>query len=405
MDHGTAVVVMLLAGLVLGASTVLVFSSAWRNGRRALAVMYPSVPDGVDAMLSAVESAGVVVDPSSNVIKASPGAIRAGLVAHDQLAVEEFVEIAHIVQRTGEPVVRTVEVKVGQRSDVALTYRVRASRLGARYVLLLAEDQTEAIRLENVRRDFVANVSHELKTPIGAISLLAEALEQASDDPAMVRHFASRLIAEAGRLGKLTREIIELSRLQAKDPLKNAKPVRLLSVVEAAVDANRVSAEKRGIQIVAKGDKKARTLGDDALLRVMVGNLVSNAVNYSPDGGRVGVGVRADGDEAEISVTDQGIGIDAADIDRIFERFYRVDPARSRVTGGTGLGLSIVKHIAENHGGDVRVWSVPGQGSTFTVRVPLSSAGKMAVQFRNTDSTDGEPALAASSIPRKGHTQ
>jgi two-component system sensor histidine kinase SenX3 len=250
---------------------------------------------------------------------------------------------------------------------------VRAARLGARYVLLIADDRTESVRLESVRRDFIANISHELKTPIGAVGLLAEALQVAADEPDRVRRFAERLTAESARLAYITQEIIELSRLQAADALAKPQLVRLEAVVSRAVEQNRVVAEARRIRLVTGGDLDADVYGDEALLVTALHNLVANAITYSPDGSRVGIGVRRADGVVELAVTDQGVGIPEQDLDRVFERFFRVDQARARNTGGTGLGLAIVKHVAQNHGGDVRVWSQLGRGSTFTVRLPEAS--------------------------------
>jgi two-component system, OmpR family, sensor histidine kinase SenX3 len=239
--------------------------------------------------------------------------------------------------------------------------------------LVVVEDTSERRRLENVRRDFVANISHELKTPIGAVGLLAEALQAASHEPDQVRRFAKRLTKESERLGRITQEIIELSRLQAADALAKPDVVDIDHVVALAIDQNRVLADARHVTIVSGGDAGAEVYGDEPLLVVAIHNLISNAIVYSPKGSRVGIGVSHSDGIVEIAVTDQGIGIPEEDRDRVFERFFRIDPARSRHTGGSGLGLSIVKHVVQNHGGDIRVWSKAGSGSTFTVRLPEAS--------------------------------
>jgi len=244
---------------------------------------------------------------------------------------------------------------------------------GGHSSLLLVEDVTEARRVEAVRRDFVANVSHELKTPVGAMSLLAEALQDASEDPTAVRRFAGRLQHEAGRLARLVQELIDLSRLQGADPLPDASLVPVDKVVAEAVDRTRTAAAARGISIVRGGERGLTVSGSESQLVTAVGNLIDNAVHYSPEKTRVGVAVRSREGAVEISVTDQGMGIADKDLERVFERFYRADPARSRATGGTGLGLAIVKHVATNHGGEVSVWSVEGSGSTFTLRLPPSA--------------------------------
>jgi len=238
---------------------------------------------------------------------------------------------------------------------------------------VLVDDRTEARRVEEVRRDFVANVSHELKTPIGALRLLAEAVGDATDDPDAVRHFAERMERESQRLATLVQEIIDLSRLQVADALHAPEPVRVDGVLTEAVDRVRLAAQRKQISVIIGGDIGAIVYGDRNLLVTAVRNLVDNAIAYSPDDTRISVTVRRADGLVEIAVKDQGYGIPKADLERIFERFYRVDPARSRATGGTGLGLSIVKHVAANHGGEVTVWSEEGIGSTFTLRLPDSA--------------------------------
>jgi two-component system sensor histidine kinase SenX3 len=370
MDSGWLVLLSVAFGLVVGGGFMALFHVAERRGNSAVEVVNSAVPDGVDQVIDALESAGVVLDPSNNVVKASPGAVALGLVAQQGLVHPELIELVARVRSTGEPLTQAMQLARGPFGDASVHFLVRVARLGSRYILLLAEDHSEAVRLEDVRRDFIANISHELKTPIGAISLLSEALEPASDDPEQVRRFAKRLHTEAARLARLTQEIIELSRLQAADTLGAAETIDVDNLVAAAIDQNQVQAEQRGTVLVKGGKKRAQVFGDESLLVMALHNLVGNAVQYSPDHSRVGIGVRVEDSVVEIAVTDQGMGIPADDLDRVFERFFRVDQARSRNTGGTGLGLSIVKHIVENHGGDVRVWSQLGKGSTFTIRLP-----------------------------------
>ncbi|GAB3616362.1 ATP-binding protein [Okibacterium endophyticum] len=370
MDPTWLVLAALALGLVVGASLTVFFYSAARRGENVRGVVTPSVPDGVDQVLDVLESAGIVVDPSGNVVRASPGAFALGLVQSGRIAHKELSDLAVTVRDTGETISTDFELSRGRFGDSSRHLVVRGARLGTRYILLLAQDHTESRRLDEVRRDFIANISHELKTPIGAVSLLAEALEPAADDPEQVRKFADRLSAEASRLARITAEIIELSRLQAADALHRPQLLKVDHIIVAATDQNRVAADASGIELVTGGDTKARVYGDEALLVVAVHNLISNAIAYSPPGGRVGIGVTRDNGIVEITVTDQGVGIPDDERDRVFERFYRVDQARSRDTGGTGLGLSIVKHTVLNHGGDVRVWSALGKGSSFTIRLP-----------------------------------
>jgi two-component system sensor histidine kinase SenX3 len=242
--------------------------------------------------------------------------------------------------------------------------------LGEEYILLLADDRTEITRTERIRNDFVANVSHELKTPVGAISLLAEALEASPDDEDAVRRFAQRMRKESSRLAALVQDIIELSRLQGADIVHQGKDVDVNEVVAEAVDRSRLAAEAKGISVVVGGSSQHKVFGDPDLLVNAFRNLIDNAIRYSPSNTKVGIGIKDKDGLVSVSVADQGEGLKPEDQDRVFERFYRVDAARSRQTGGTGLGLSIVKHVVENHGGEVTVWSQLGKGSTFTVRLP-----------------------------------
>jgi two-component system sensor histidine kinase SenX3 len=372
MDSTWVVVAALALGLFLGAAFMVVLHMAERRGESAARVAAPTVPEGIDQVLEVLDSAGVVLDPSNNVLRASPGALAMGLVRGQALAHAELLELVTGVRRTGDSVIEELEIARGPFGDQTMRVRVRVARLGARFVLLVAEDRTEAHRLDEVRRDFIANISHELKTPIASVGLLAEALGEAASEPEQVRRFAGRLEVEAHRLAHITGEIIELSKLQAKDALRADQLIDVGEVVAAAVDQNRVVASSKRIDVAVRGGKRAIVYGDRALLGVAVHNLIANAIAYSNEGGRVGVGVSVRRGAVEIAVTDQGVGIEASELDRVFERFYRVDQARSRNTGGSGLGLSIVKHTVQNHGGDVRVWSKPGKGSTFTIRLPLA---------------------------------
>nr|WP_211300063.1 ATP-binding protein [Haloactinopolyspora alba] len=369
-----AVTVGALASCV-GAAVGLAAGLAFRASERAQHPPQPErtfrVPEGVDEVLSVLRSSAIVLDSELQVVKASPSAHAFGLVRHDRLAVAELMELTEKVHRDGQ--IREVQLEIPRSRDTTQTLYVsaRVAPLNRRLLLALVEDRTQAIRLDEVRRDFVANVSHELKTPVGALTLLAEAVADANDDPEAVGRFAERMQREGSRLTRLVQEIIDLSRLQYDDPVDSPEPVAIDDVVAAALDRSRVDAENREVRLAAGGAAGLEVLGNEGQLVIALGNLVENAVTYSPPNTRVAVGVRRRDDLVEISVTDQGFGIAEGDIERIFERFYRVDPARSRATGGTGLGLSIVKHIAASHGGEVGVWSVQGAGSTFTLRLPL----------------------------------
>jgi two-component system sensor histidine kinase SenX3 len=327
------------------------------------------VPPGVATVLQVLRSSAVVVDVNDQVVKASAPAYALGLVSGNALTSDELAELVRQVRRDGQ--IRETELTL-RRGRIAppLHVTARIAPLNSRLVLALLEDRTRERRIESIRRDFVANVSHELKTPVGALNLLAEAVQEAADDPEAVTRFAGRMQTESARLTRLVQQIIELSRLQGDDPLDDPHPVDVDAVVARVLDQSAIDAAAHCIELVQDGERGLEVLGNTDEVTLALSNLVSNAVAYSPDNSRVVVAAKADTHTVDLSVTDQGIGIPANEIDRIFERFYRVDPARHRSTGGTGLGLSIVKHVAASHGGEVTVWSAPGQGSTFTLTLP-----------------------------------
>lgn len=330
----------------------------------------PSSAEVIDALPVAV----AVLDRDDAVVLANRSAVELGVVRGGRVVVAELRRLVRDVRLTRAPQEVEVELAAARLVRVPEAVRVRLVPVGEQgHVALLVEDVTEARRVEAVRRDFVANVSHELKTPVGAMALLAEALQDASHDPEAVRRFAGRVQKEAGRLARLVQELIDLSRLQGADPLPSPTLVPVDQVVAEAVDRTRTTASARGIEIVRGGERELTVRGSESQLVTAVGNLIENAVHYSAERTRVAVAVRRRDGAVEISVTDQGMGIAEKDLERVFERFYRADPARSRATGGTGLGLAIVKHVATNHGGEVSVWSVEGSGSTFTLRLPPSA--------------------------------
>jgi two-component system, OmpR family, sensor histidine kinase SenX3 len=336
----------------------------------------PLPVDVLSAVLDALLAGAVVLDGVDDVAYANPAAHRLGVVRGRRLARPELAALVRTVRRSGAPGETLVELPDSREARVVHALAARTAAAG--YVVLIIDDVTEARRLDAVRRDFVANVSHELKTPVGALALLAEAVQDGEGDPETTRRFAARMTHEAGRLSRLVQELIDLSRLQGADPLPDRSPVGAELIVSEATDRVRLAAEAKRIEVVVGGDLDRAVLGDERQLVTALANLLDNAIAYSAEGTNVSVGVRARDDEVEISVRDEGIGIAPADTERIFERFYRADPARSRSTGGTGLGLAIVKHIATNHGGRVSVWSTEGLGSTFTLHLPagpLPSAG------------------------------
>ncbi|GAB2974830.1 sensor histidine kinase [Nocardioides montaniterrae] len=357
---------------VLGALVTFSAMLAWhlsdRQQRRYLPPVEPLVPPGVADVLSVLRSSAVLVDERDAVVKASAPAYAMGLVSGTQLQFGVLADLIGEVRRDGQ--IRETELLVPRRSGPDRHVTARVAPLGSRLVLALVEDRTRERQVEAIRRDFVANVSHELKTPVGAIRLLAEAVQDATDDPDAVRNFAHRMINEGDRLSRLIQQIIELSRLQGDDPVDSPETVSIDEVIASAVDASTTNAGGKDIELIAEGEHGLKVLGREKLVVAAISNLVANAVAYSDPGSRVVVTRQSVADGVEISVIDQGIGIPEDEVKRIFERFYRVDPARHRSTGGTGLGLSIVKHVAATHGGDVRVWSAPGHGSTFTLTLP-----------------------------------
>jgi two-component system sensor histidine kinase SenX3 len=303
------------------------------------------------------------------------------------LVVDDLVELVRQVRRDGQ--IREGEFTLRRgRTTVPSQVAARVAPLSSRLVLVLVEDRTRERRVDAIRRDFVANVSHELKTPIGAIMLLAEAVGEAAEDPQAVIRFAGRIRNESERLTRLVQQIIELSRLQGDDPLEQPHQVDVDAIIDGAIDRSRVDAQNKDIALERGGELGLCVLGNGEQVLAALGNLVENAVDYSSHGSQVVVSAKLEQPMVALTVTDQGIGIPPTELDRIFERFYRVDPARARTTGGTGLGLSIVKHVAASHGGEVRVWSVEGEGSSFTLLMPAASARD-----------NGRPASAAKQLP------
>ena len=384
MQTSTALLVGGMVGAVLGALTMLAWRLSERAQGRTPSATESLVPPGVAAVLSVLRSSALLIGPNDEVLKASAPSHLLGVVRGSQLDVADLLEMVRLVRRDGQ--IREGELVVRRsRSGPAINIAARVAPLGSRLVLVLVEDRTRERRVEAIRRDFVANVSHELKTPVGAINLLAEAVAQAADDPEAVVRFASRMQMESERLTRLVQQIIELSRLQGDDPLDELDPVSVDALAERSMDRVRVDASDNGVELAFAGEHGFQVLGNGEQLVVALGNLVENAVVYSQPRTQVTISVRSVDRMVELAVTDQGVGIPATELERIFERFYRVDPARARATGGTGLGLSSVKHVAATHGGEVRVWSVEGDGSTFTMVIPaqLDDAGRPVVRRRS----------------------
>ncbi|GAA2008459.1 sensor histidine kinase [Microbacterium ulmi] len=375
MDSTQLALLALLVGVAIGGSISALVVVSMRARDRMRAETSVEIPDGVRDVMHGMDDPAVVVDTSSTVLAASAPAGPFGLEEGNVVPGDELRALARRARGAESgAATETLRLRRGPAPAEPRLVAVRATRISPRLVLLVLRDITEKERVEQMRRDFVANTSHELKTPVGAVSLLAEAIESAADDPEQVRIFASRLTGEASRLALLTSRIMNLSRLQSADDLTAERDVSVDEIVASALEAHAIQAASAGVLLHRGGVKGVYVRGDAQVLGEAVGNLVANAIAYSPQGSAVAVGVKAVDDIVEISVTDRGIGIAEGDQDRIFERFYRADQARSRRTGGTGLGLSIVKHAVQRHGGEVRLWSRPGKGSTFTIRLPRIDA-------------------------------
>ncbi|WP_449277674.1 sensor histidine kinase [Leucobacter sp. GX24907] len=375
MTSSTLVLLSIALGLILGtALTASIFLTRAASRRRA-AEMRPELPEIATSILHEMDTFAVILDASLSPVYANPVAQQDQRISGDELGTPEFLTHARMVMSTGVPYTRHPN-----SDDPTDTLRVHIVRVQPRFIVVLADDLGEEQRVNAMRRDFIANVSHELKTPIAAIGLLAEAVKEASDQPELVRDFAKSLMKESKRLGELSRDVIRLSEAQSTLMPEDREPVLLAALVRDEVEAHREYAGGRAVEIAftdPDGEAaEASIIGKPAALGVAVANLISNAIKYSPEGGRVGVGTSCSGQQFTITVTDQGPGIEAEHLPRIFERFYRVDGSRSREGGGTGLGLSITRHTVRAHGGDVTVWSQPGQGSTFTITLPVAVAGR-----------------------------
>jgi two-component system sensor histidine kinase SenX3 len=309
------------------------------------------------------------VDGDNKIKYASEVALSLNIAREDKIQIDALETLISIARKIDEPLIRKVKAK-RPLGIAKLNLETWVMRLERGEVLLWAQNNSVVSRVETMRRDFVANISHELKTPVGALSLLAEAIEESGKDSESIQKFAKRIGPETKRLTNVIRDIIDLSQVQSDDPLATANPVEVDRVINDAVDAVQLLADLNSIEIAQVNEPDVKIVGDEYQLVMAIRNLLTNAITFSPINSRITVGAKLKDGVVEITVSDQGIGISLENQSRIFERFYRVDPARSRSTGGTGLGLAIVKHVCENHGGEVSVWSVQGQGSTFTMKFP-----------------------------------
>jgi two-component system sensor histidine kinase SenX3 len=369
--------VIILGGVV---ALALGLAFGWFLGKRKSQVIEAepdSFPDLVAEVLELMGSVGIVLDGSNKVVGTNSWAESFGLVARGLLVHAETVDLVKRA-RSGSDIESFEGIlRVGLAQE-KVSVAAKAKVVAGDYVVLVLEDRTSDIRLDKTRRDFIENISHELKTPIGAIALLSEAIQEAGDDRDAVSKFAASLNKESSRLTFLVQDIIKLSRLQSEEVLATAEIVDLNEVMAEAIDRNEQLAASRKIRLVSDQAPKLEIFGNKEMLITAVKNLVENAISYSEPGTSVGIGCSAKESIAEITVTDSGAGISPENQQRIFERFYRADPSRSRETGGTGLGLSIVKHVAKIHRGEIKLFSQVGVGSTFTLRIPLATASDPA---------------------------
>ena len=349
--------------------------------RKESPVLEPNaLPPVLLEALGQLDQNALVLAPGEVIVFASENIDHIGILRDGLIQSQELLAIIRVVRRTNIKQTGTIDVPRGPIGEGRHELTVNVIPLiKEQLVLVLLSDESQAQRIQDVRRDFVANVSHELKTPIGALLLLSEAVLGAKDDPEAVTKFATRMQIESKRLTDLVQEIINLSRLQDSDPLSVPSELNVQDLVNEAIDQSQVGADSRKIKISTGDIANGVVLGDRDQLIMAIQNLVENAVNYSPEGTQVTVSSIVKDGILTISITDQGIGIPENEKERIFERFYRVDPARSRESGGTGLGLSIVKHVATKHGGEVSVWSVEDVGSTFSLKLPIFSKSEEAM--------------------------
>lgn len=369
------VIVAGLVGLALGwALGAILTSLRRRHSQSRDAVETPmAIFNVVERAVAFAPIGVVVVGTSRDILISNQRATELGLV-RDRVLDDRVWSAAQRTLATDADVELDLLAPGGVpagRRGVSVRGHVRLLRDGnPRLAVIYLDDQSEQARMEASRRDFVANVSHELKTPVAAMGVLAEALLETTDDPETAQRFGRKLHAESQRLASMIGELIELSRLQGAERLPDLVMVDVDTVVQEAISRHKVAADNADIIVNTDAPTGFQVLGDQPLLVTAVANLISNAIAYSPDGSAVSISRRRRRDDIEIAVTDRGIGIAMADQERVFERFFRVDKARSRSTGGTGLGLAIVKHVAANHNGNIQLWSRPGTGSTFTLSIP-----------------------------------
>jgi two-component system sensor histidine kinase SenX3 len=358
-------------GLALGLGVALLVQQSRRKKIKAPPPPRNQLSNSISEVLDVLGPTALILSGTNYVAQATTTALALGLVNGRNLTHKKLLTLVTRARESQDAIQVDASLPTG-RKDVKLFITARAKSIGDGNVLLIVEDRTESHRLDEMRKDFMANISHELKTPIGAVGLLSEAMENSLDQPEILAKLLKNIRKEAKRLSSLVQDIIQLSRIQGASKIAIAKHVNLVSAVREAIDRNSWRSEKHKVTVEFESEKRnIDVIGDAELLTVAVKNLIENAIIYSNSGSSVAVVIEAADGLAQIRVKDSGIGIGKEDLERVFERFYRVDQSRSRETGGTGLGLSIVKHAAMMHQGDVNLFSKPGIGSTFTIRLPM----------------------------------
>ena len=362
------IILGMLLGALLGGTTIY-FLVTPKNKPEQQNLTSNSSRNLILKLIQSLPDIVIWVDGDNKIKYASEVALNLNIAREDKIQIDALETLISMARKIDEPLIKKVKAK-RPLGIAKLNLDTWVMRLERGEVLLWAQNNSVVSRVETMRRDFVANISHELKTPVGALSLLAEAIEESGKDSESIQKFAKRIGPETKRLTNVIRDIIDLSQVQSDDPLASANPIEVDKVINDAVDAVQLLADLNNVEISQVIEPDVKIVGDEYQLIMAIRNLLTNAITFSPASSRITVGAKLKDGVVEITVSDQGIGISLENQSRIFERFYRVDPARSRSTGGTGLGLAIVKHVCENHGGEVSVWSVPGQGSTFTMKFP-----------------------------------
>ena len=378
-----------LVGIGLGSTAASLVPRIRRRRRSGSGTRAMPVSEMLRRAVSAAPIGVLVIDAHGNLLVSNRRVIDMGILRQGTLD-ERLAEAVQDTLASGDETEIDLSAPrglAGRRAGLAVHARIQLlTTEEPRLAVVYLDDQSEQARMEASRRDFVANVSHELKTPVAAMAVLSEALLESTDDPETVQRFGGKIYAESQRLANMVGELIELSRLQGAERLPDLVAVDVDTVVQEAISRYKVVADKAGIAITTDEPSGYQMLGDQDLLVTAIANLISNAIAYSPNNSTVSISRRRHDDKVEIAVTDRGIGIARADQERVFERFFRVDKARSRATGGTGLGLAIVKHVAANHNGSIRLWSQPGTGSTFTLSVPVF----LDAEDENTEEEEGQ---------------